>query len=473
MSNKRIIIILSSVAVLSIALAVAIFAMANRQGNGEETLYISQATEPPTEPVTEPPTEPPTEPEPVLHTARLAFVGDIMVHQEQLNAARVSPGVYDFNYKFRYIAPFLQGADFTIGNLETTLVPSHRGYAGWPLFRTPGSMADALVNAGFDMVTTGNNHAFDDFVPGVRSTIELLNEAGLAFTGTFLEPEDRYEVTMVEVNGFTFAIISMTYAANGIDLGSHNYMVKFIYHDLVEQHTIDYDLIRDSIARARALNPDFIVMSPHIGLEYYGTMGQVGAGHRWDTFNHTTDGRWFNWMRTLHFMLEAGADIIMSHHPHTLLPAEFVYVTNEDGTIRRAFIAYSMANFVSAQRTQPRETSAVFYLEFERWDDGEATIASASYSPIWVRQHDPTRSGLDFTVLPIEQTLRRVDSGEATPDLRPQDIERMRRARLDVTHMLSGEPIPAQYMQDEYEITRYRNLEQWPGLPLWGTLPWR
>jgi len=44
---------------------------------------------------------------------------------------------------------------------------------------------------------------------------------------------------------------------------------------------------------------------------------------------------------------------------------------------------------------------------------------------------------------------------------------------LDVTHMLSGAPIPEEYMQDEYPITRYRNIEDEPGLPLWGTLPWR
>jgi len=472
MSRKKLFIISFSSTVVLIAVILGIFVLIanNRVDEYDEQVKLQLNLENLPEKFA---MQPEWLPEPSVHFARLAFVGDIMVHQEQLNAARVSPGVYDFNYKFRYIYPFLQGADFTLGNLETTLVPPHRGFAGWPLFRTPASMADALINAGFDMVTTGNNHSFDDFVPGVRSTIELLNEAGLAFTGTFLYPEDRYNVTMVEVNGFTFAIISMTYATNGIDLGHYNYMVKIIYHDLVEQATIDYDLIRDSIARARALNPDFIIMSPHIGLEYYGTMGQVGAGHRWDTFNWHSDGRWWNWMRTLHFMLEAGADIIMSHHPHTLLPAEFVYIANGDGTYRRTFIAYSMANFVSAQRTQPRETSAIFYLEFGRGRDGVAYISRASYTPIWVRQNDPTRAGLDFTVLPIEQTLRRVDSGVATPDLRPQDITRMRQARLDVTHMLSGAPIPAQYMLDEYDITRWRYIEQMPGLPTWGTLPWR
>ena len=477
MAKKKTITLVLSIAILAVAITVGFFALWDTRPNVSPVLatvvipYVDTEYEPELSSEFDKEIKPePPEPEPVIHTARLAFVGDIMMHREQLNAGEVSPGVFDFNYKFRYIAPYLQSADFTIGNLETTLV--HSNFAGWPLFRSPRALAEVLLNAGFDMVTTGNNHSFDAFVPGVRSTIEILNDVGLGFTGTFLEPEDRYIPTIVEVNGFTFALINMTMHTNAIDLGHYNYMVKIVYHDLVEQATIDYDLIRDSIARARALEPDFIVMLPHIGIEYYGTMNMAGGGHQWDFFDRR-DTRWVNWMRTFHFMLESGADIVMNHHPHTLLPAEFVYITEDDGTVRRGFIAHSMANFVSAQRTQPRETSAVFYLDFERIDDGPAQLVGAAYTPIWVRQHDPTRTGQDFTVLPVTSTLRRVDSGVETPDLRPQDITRMRQVHLDVTHMLSGEPIPPEFMEYEYPITRSRMIEEFPGLPLWGTLPWR
>ncbi|MCL2224067.1 MAG: CapA family protein [Defluviitaleaceae bacterium] len=426
--------------------------------NGEEE------TEPP-----EPEPTPTPEPTPPP-TARLAFVGDIMCHAEQLNAARIAAGEYDFNYAFRYIAPYIQSADFAIGNLETTLVRG--GYAGWPLFRSPKALAEALVTAGFDMVTTGNNHSFDAGVAGVRSTIEILNEVGLAFTGTYLTPECRNEITVFEVNGFTFAIVNMTMHKNALCLGEYNFMVKVIYLDLVGQSVIDYDLIRDTMARARALETDFIIASPHIGIEYYGTMNRAGGGHQWDNFDRT-DTRWVNWMRTMELFLDEGADMVMNHHPHTLLPAEFVYVPLEDGTYRRAFMAYSMANFVSAQRTQPRETSAVFYVDVTRDEYGNPFIYAASYVPIWVRQHDPTRAPLlCFTVLPVYDTLRRVEEGE-TPDLRPQDIERLRVVHNDVTHMLSGEPIPLDEMAQEYPITRYRTRAQFPGLPLWGTLPWR
>jgi len=298
-----------------------------------------------------------------------------------------------------------------------------------------------------------------------------LNDFGLAFTGTYLTPECRDEIKLVEINGFTFAFVNYTMHTNAIDLGHYNFMVRIVYHDLVEQATIDYEMIAESLARARALNPDFVVALPHIGIEYYGTMNREGAGHRNDIFNYD-DTRWYNWMRTLHFMLESGADIVMNHHPHTLLPAEFVYVTNPDGTTRRGFIAYSMANFVSAQYTWPRDTSAIFYLDFKRVGDGPAELVGAAYTPTWVRRRDTTHGGYDFTVFPVHETLRRINEGDTT-GFRASDLDRLRRAQLDVTHMLSGVPIPEEHMQSEYPITRFRLIEEEPGLPLWGTLPWR
>jgi poly-gamma-glutamate synthesis protein (capsule biosynthesis protein) len=339
------------------------------------------------------------------------------------------------------------------------------------MFRSPRSLAEALFNAGFDMVTTGNNHSFDALVPGVRSTIEILTDVGLAYTGTYLTPESRDNIDIIEVNGFTFAVLNFTMHTNTVCLGEYNYMVKIIYHDHVSQTQIDYDLIASDIARARALNPDFVVVLPHLGIEYYGTMQRAGGGHQWDTFGRW-DSRWFNWMRAINFMLESGADIVMSHHPHVLLPAEFVYITEPCGTVRRAFAAYSMGNFISAQYTYPRDVGAVFYLDFDRDEHGKAFIAGASYTPTYVRRHHAeTPRDFDFTILPVTQTLMRIMEGDRA-DINDTDAERILNAHNDATHMLSGAPIPLDSMRYEYPITRSRTFSQFPGLPLWGDLPW-
>jgi hypothetical protein len=115
----------------------------------------------------------------------------------------------------------------------------------------------------------------------------------------------------------------------------------------------------------------------------------------------------------------------------------------------------------------------VFYLDFERVGDGPAAISGASYVPIWVRDVDARdTSRQDFTIMPVAQTLWRAGTGDRD-DLRDRDIERLRQVQSDVTHMLSGAPISVADMAEEYPITRLRTIDQFPGLPLWGTLPWR
>lgn len=53
----------------------------------------------------------------------------------------------------------MNAVDFATINLELTLPGSK--YQGYPTFRTPDSLVDSILTAGFDLVTTANNHAND------------------------------------------------------------------------------------------------------------------------------------------------------------------------------------------------------------------------------------------------------------------------------------------------------------------------
>ena len=97
--------------------------------------------------------------------ANLVLTGDIMCLAGQLSAAKVNGG-WDFDYAFSGISPILQGADFAIGNLEVPLAGADRGVTAYhqegdPILNAPDEFADAVAAAGFDMVVTANNHAFD------------------------------------------------------------------------------------------------------------------------------------------------------------------------------------------------------------------------------------------------------------------------------------------------------------------------
>lgn len=83
--------------------------------------------------------------------ARLVFAGDLMQHMPQVRAAQRGNGHFDYSECFRYVKPLFEQADYAILNFETTLTPT-TDYHGFPTFRSPGAVADALRDIGIDAV---------------------------------------------------------------------------------------------------------------------------------------------------------------------------------------------------------------------------------------------------------------------------------------------------------------------------------
>ncbi|MCB0574727.1 MAG: CapA family protein, partial [Saprospiraceae bacterium] len=118
-------------------------------------------------------------------TLRLLFAGDIMGHTPQIKSAEKTPNKqYDYTACFRYVRPIIESADLAIGNLELTL-PGKPPYTGYPMFRSPDALAEALKEAGFDILVTANNHSNDSRGAGVISTINTVRGLGFQQTGTF------------------------------------------------------------------------------------------------------------------------------------------------------------------------------------------------------------------------------------------------------------------------------------------------
>ena len=86
---------------------------------------------------------------------KLWFGGDVMQHMPQVEAARCGER-FDYRPVFAALAPRMRAADLTVVNLETTLT-RHGRYTGYPLFRSPVALADALRDAGVDLAVLPNN----------------------------------------------------------------------------------------------------------------------------------------------------------------------------------------------------------------------------------------------------------------------------------------------------------------------------
>ena len=194
--------------------------------------------------------------EPVVKEVTMAVVGDIMVHDYQYEEAYdPATGTYDFMHNFQDVKRYFEGYDFVIGNLELTFGGPDKEYASFPCFNTPDSFLDAVKDAGFNLLTTANNHSMDTGEAGLKRTISQLDAYDIDHVGTYASQEARDTIYTKEVNGINFAFVSATYGTNGIPV-PEDYLVNHI----------DDTLMAD-ITKAQEL-ADVVVVLPHMGNEY-------------------------------------------------------------------------------------------------------------------------------------------------------------------------------------------------------------
>lgn len=352
-------------------------------------------------------------------TASLAVTGDIMVHSYQYEEAYDrSTGKYDFMHNFTDVKKYFDAADYSIGNFETVLAGEDVGISDYPCFNTPDSFLDSLEYSGIDFVTTANNHCMDKGTDGLLRTIDKLDEYGFDHTGTYKDEESRNEVFVKDINGITFAFLSYTYGTNGIP-------VKNPWN----VNILDEELIKSDIEKAKELNPDFIVVLPHMGVEY-------------EIYPREEFKEWAD------FMFNCGADIILASHPHVLQPMEVREITKDDGSTRNGFIIYSLGNFISSQTTPPRNAGIIVNLDFEKKGIEKAELTKVSFIPVWTQfrnaqniNHFMVRSVYEMLTLP---------QNEMYNTLRQKDIARLKDIHKETTSMYLNRDVPLEEIQDEY-----------------------
>lgn len=254
-------------------------------------------------------------------TLHLVFAGDIMTHGPQIRAALGKEGQYDFTPSFTLVKPLIEQADLAIGNLETTF--GGRPYSGYPMFSSPEAFGTALRDAGFDVLTTANNHSCDRGRFGVINTIDVLDSLGIATTGSYRTKEERTSRTplLVTVKGVKLAILAYTYGTNGLPI-PHPALVD----------TISRDQIAHDLQRADSLGADYKIIQIHWGNEY----------ERLPNKRQKDLAQW---------LTDQGVHAIIGSHPHVVQESTFLkrQNTQQDST----FVVYSMGNFISNQITPP------------------------------------------------------------------------------------------------------------------------
>ena len=299
-------------------------------------------------------------------SADLLFAGDAMQHQAQIDAARRADGTYDYSGCFAEIAPYIKGADYAVVNLETPL--GGAPYTGYPCFSAPGAYLYALSAAGFDMMLTANNHTLDRRDRGLVRTLDRLDVSPVDHLGTYRTRAERDSVLPLvrDVVGFRIAFLNYTYGTNGITLRS----------DAVVDY-IDRTLIAADIRRARKAGAEIVAVCVHWGDEYH---LQPNAAQR----------------SLADFLVNAGADLVIGGHPHVIQPMEM----RTDSLGRKAFVVYSLGNFISNMRTRDTRGGAMAHVRLTRDMLGRAVVDTADYRLFFTVP--PTSAVPNFRLIPVE-----------------------------------------------------------------------
>ncbi len=243
-------------------------------------------------------------------------VGDNLYHQSLVKSGLQSDGTYNYDRIYSGIKDYIQYADVRIINQETVLISDKSQWSYQPsAFGTPTQVGDAVVKAGFNVITTASNHSLDKGTEGIKSAVKYWKKQAkndVLMVGMYDSQADYNNIAISEYNGVKIAFLNYTYGLNGRTLPSGNsYMVKLLKESLIKQEI--------EAARKKA---DVVIVLPHWGEEYHyqPTSSQKSLAQK---------------------MADWGADIIIGAHPHVLEP--MVTLTASDG--RKVPCYYSLGNF--------------------------------------------------------------------------------------------------------------------------------
>ena len=269
------------------------------------------------------------EPQPKTHTAKLTFVGDLLFETMYYNA--INEGE-DKDLYFSLVKDYFLNDDLSIGNMEVVIGGEDMPVKGGDNynFAAPPWVGDLVASLDFEVLSTANNHAFDQGRNGVISTIDYFkNHSDILTVGTFREKEDTNQLHILEINGIKFGFLAYTMCTNVKMNSEDEYTVslyKSNYSTVVTED--DKTRMKKQIEELKK-QVDVTILLMHWGSEY--------------TFTPNDTQK-----ELALFFNSLGVDIIVGNHSHNIQPIEWI------GDEHKTLVYYSLGNFVSADEDIPR-----------------------------------------------------------------------------------------------------------------------
>lgn len=229
-------------------------------------------------------------------------------------------------YFFANVKEILENDDATFANFEGTLTTEDTRESKQYAFKGDPSYTEVLTNGSVDVVTLANNHSSDYGEQSNEDTKQYLEGAGIDYcTGD--------EIVVKDVNGIRTAFIG-------------------IY--VLDEGLAKEEQVKETIAAAKAQGAQLVIMAFHWGTEKA-------------TEPDATQ------ITLAHAAVDAGADMVVGHHPHVLQGIE---------KYNGKYIAYSLGNFCFGGNSTPSDMDTIIFRQtFRVTEDGVEPDAETEIIP--------------------------------------------------------------------------------------------
>jgi len=292
-----------------------------------QTALSTLTPETPSPTLTPAPTEEPFQ----EYDLTLMAIGDNLMHMGIVYTGLKNDGTYDYSFLFETISDFLAKADIKAINQETIFGGNELGFSGFPNFNSPSQTADAIAEAGFNVVLHATNHAADQGLEGIQYCASYWEQFPEILMTGISGDESVSEINYLTLGDVTFAILNYTYGPNLGTLPSFlrgHLNMLCAYDD--KSGAINFTALNPQVTediREADENADMVIVFPHWGTEYQTTPSMYQRQFAKE-------------------MTAAGADLIIGTHPHVPQPVEWIAAENGN----RALCYYSLGNYVSTQK---------------------------------------------------------------------------------------------------------------------------
>lgn len=249
-------------------------------------------------------------------------VGDNLIHTSLYkDANRLADGKgYNFKPMIENIKQVVKNYDIGYYNQETILGGTELGLSGYPAFNSPYEAGDAMIDAGFNLVSLATNHTVDSGINAVNNSCKYWNSHENVLTaGSYCSNEERNETKIMTKNNISYSMLNYTYGTNGIKV-SEDYLVNVWPTENKEQYEAYKEVVKEDVMKLRD-KVDVLIVAMHWGIEYT---------------HNPTDYE----IDMANFLANLDVDIVIGTHPHVIQPVTWINDT---------LVIYSLGNFISAQ----------------------------------------------------------------------------------------------------------------------------